>query len=67
VEREEHKTAAGSYSLGGVRTFPLIGLIGYSIAGSRNRPFIMGMTQAAGKLTRLPVAAAAGLVPLLWL
>jgi uncharacterized membrane protein (DUF4010 family) len=32
AEREEHKTAAGSYAFGGVRTFPLIGLIGYSIA-----------------------------------
>jgi len=32
LEREEHKTAAGSYSFGGVRTFPLIGFIGYSIA-----------------------------------
>ena len=32
LEREEHKLAAGSYSFGGVRTFPLIGLIGYSIA-----------------------------------
>ena len=32
LEREEHKSAAGSYSFGGVRTFPLIGLIGYSIA-----------------------------------
>ncbi|HSY91907.1 MAG TPA: MgtC/SapB family protein, partial [Candidatus Binatus sp.] len=32
LEREERKTAAGSYSFGGVRTFPLIGFIGYSIA-----------------------------------
>ncbi len=31
MEREEHK-AGGSYSFGGVRTFPLIGLIGFSIA-----------------------------------
>src|SRR5450631_2737200 len=31
LEREEKK-AAGHYSFGGVRTFPLIGLIGYSIA-----------------------------------
>ena len=27
LEREEHKAAGGSYSFGGVRTFPLIGLI----------------------------------------
>lgn len=31
LEREEHK-AAGKYSFGGVRTFPLIGLIGYGVA-----------------------------------
>jgi uncharacterized membrane protein (DUF4010 family) len=31
LEREEHKVA-GNYSFGGVRTFPLIGLIGYSLA-----------------------------------
>jgi uncharacterized membrane protein (DUF4010 family) len=32
LEREEHKTAGTGYSFGGVRTFPLIGLIGYSLA-----------------------------------
>ncbi len=32
LEREEHKLAARAYSFGGVRTFPLIGLIGYSLA-----------------------------------
>ncbi len=32
LEREEHKAAAGAYSFGGVRTFPLIALLGYSIA-----------------------------------
>jgi uncharacterized membrane protein (DUF4010 family) len=31
LEREEHKSN-GKYSFGGVRTFPLIGLIGFSIA-----------------------------------
>ncbi|RMF27826.1 MAG: MgtC/SapB family protein [Cyanobacteria bacterium J083] len=31
LEREEHKIAKG-YAFGGVRTYPLIGLIGYSIA-----------------------------------
>ncbi len=31
LEREEHK-ANGDYSFGGVRTFPLIGLIGYAVA-----------------------------------
>jgi len=33
LEREERKAgAAGQYAFGGVRTFPLIGLIGYSVA-----------------------------------
>jgi uncharacterized membrane protein (DUF4010 family) len=32
LEREEHKAAGGHYAFGGVRTFPLIGLIGYSVA-----------------------------------
>jgi len=31
LEREEHK-ADGNYAFGGVRTFPLIGLVGYAIA-----------------------------------
>ena len=45
LEREEHKLVAGSYSFGGVRTFPLIGLIGYSIAllsGAQLLPVIFG-------------------------
>lgn len=45
LEREEHKTAAGAYSFGGVRTFPLIGLIGYSIAlisGAQLVPVVLG-------------------------
>ena len=36
LEREEHKTAGTGYSFGGVRTFPLIGLIGYSLAAIGN-------------------------------
>ena len=32
IEREEHKTSDPHYSFGGVRTFPLIALIGYSVA-----------------------------------
>ena len=42
LEREELKVA-GHYSFGGVRTFPLIGLIGYSIAlisGTQMLPLI---------------------------
>jgi len=32
LEREEHRVGAGQHSFGGVRTFPLIGLIGYAVA-----------------------------------
>ncbi|MDE1923082.1 MAG: MgtC/SapB family protein, partial [Gammaproteobacteria bacterium] len=32
LEREEHKLQDDRYSFGGVRTFPLIGLIGYGVA-----------------------------------
>ncbi|MGB7546851.1 MAG: MgtC/SapB family protein [Terracidiphilus sp.] len=53
LEREEHKVAGGSYSFGGVRTFPLIGLIGYSIAlvsGTQLLPFMIGFLVIAGFL-----------------
>jgi uncharacterized membrane protein (DUF4010 family) len=45
LEREEHKAAAGYYGFGGVRTFPLIGLIGYSVAllsGAQLIPLTLG-------------------------
>ena len=45
LEREEHKITAGSYSFGGVRTFPLIGLIGFSMAlvsGPQMLPVTLG-------------------------
>lgn len=45
LEREEHKAEAGHYGFGGVRTFPLIGLIGYSIAllsGTQLLPVTLG-------------------------
>ncbi len=32
LEREEHQAVSGQLSFGGVRTFPLIGLIGYAVA-----------------------------------
>lgn len=32
IEREQHKSQAAHYALGGIRTFPLIGLIGYAFA-----------------------------------
>ena len=45
MEREEHKATGGTYSFGGVRTFPLIGLIGYSLAlisGTQLIPLTIG-------------------------
>jgi uncharacterized membrane protein (DUF4010 family) len=53
LEREEHKIAQHGYSFGGVRTFPLIGLIGYSIAllsGQRVLPVVIGFLVVAGFL-----------------
>jgi len=53
LEREEHKATAGTYSFGGVRTFPLIGLIGYSlalIAGGQLLPLTIGFLVIAGFL-----------------
>jgi len=68
LEREEHKVAVGSSSFGGVRTFPLIGLIGYSIAlisGAQLLPLMVGFLVIAGFLLlsywhKLCSAAAAG-------
>jgi len=45
LEREEHKAATEHYGFGGVRTFPLIGLIGYSVAllsGNQVLPLTIG-------------------------
>jgi len=45
LEREEHRGAGPSYSFGGVRTFPLIGLIGYALAllsGQQILPLTVG-------------------------
>jgi len=53
LEREERKTAVGSYLFGGVRTFPLIGLIGYSIAllsGNQLLPVTLGFLVVGGFL-----------------
>jgi uncharacterized membrane protein (DUF4010 family) len=52
-EREEHKIAQHGYSFGGVRTFPLIGLIGYSIAllsGQQVLPVVIAFLVVAGFL-----------------
>jgi uncharacterized membrane protein (DUF4010 family) len=53
LEREEHKSAQGSYAFGGIRTFPLIGLIGYSLAvvsGAQLLPLTVGFLAVAGFL-----------------
>jgi uncharacterized membrane protein (DUF4010 family) len=52
LEREEHKVA-GNYTFGGVRTFPLIGLIGYSLAlisGTQLLALTVGFLVVAGFL-----------------
>jgi len=53
LEREEHKIEAKSYFFGGVRTFPLIGLIGYSVAllcGPQLLPVTIGFLVIGGFL-----------------
>jgi uncharacterized membrane protein (DUF4010 family) len=53
LEREEHKGSDPHYSFGGVRTFPLIGLIGYSIALLSDKqlvPEILGLLVVGGFL-----------------
>ena len=53
LEREDHKAKGGTYSFGGVRTFPLIGLIGYSMAllsGAQLLPLTIGFLVVAGFL-----------------
>ncbi len=52
-EREEHKTSSDHSGFGGVRTFPLIGLIGYSMAllgGGQLLPLTLGFAVVAGFL-----------------
>src|SRR5579864_207798 len=53
LEREEHKSDNEQYTFGGVRTFPLIGLIGYAMALlSRDQllPVTLGFAVVAGFL-----------------
>lgn len=53
LEREERRTASGHYAFGGVRTYPLIGLIGYAVSllsGSQVLPVILGFAVVAGFL-----------------
>lgn len=51
IEREEQKRVHTQYSFGGVRTFPLVGIIGYLIAmlsGSQMLPVTIGFAVIAG-------------------
>ncbi len=53
LEREEHKANAPHYSFGGVRTYPLIALIGYAVAllaGDQLLPEILGLLVIGGFL-----------------
>jgi uncharacterized membrane protein (DUF4010 family) len=53
LEREEHKADNENYTFGGVRTFPLIGLIGYAIAllsAGQLLPVTLGFAVVAGFL-----------------
>src|ERR1035437_6285935 len=53
LEREEHRAGSESYSFGGVRTFPLIGLIGYAVSllsGGQALPVVLGFAVVGGFL-----------------
>jgi len=53
LEREERRTGTGQFSFGGVRTYPLIGLIAYGVsflAGGEVLPVTLGFAVVAGFL-----------------
>jgi uncharacterized membrane protein (DUF4010 family) len=53
LEREEHKASVNGYVFGGIRTYPLIGLLGYAIAllsGMQILPLIIGFAVVASFL-----------------
>ncbi len=53
LEREEHKSSDDHFSFGGVRTYPLIGMLGFSlsvISGDSLTPFILGFLVTASFL-----------------
>jgi len=53
LEREEHKAESEHYSFGGVRTFPLIGFLGYVMAllsGNQLLPLAIGFAVVGGFL-----------------
>jgi uncharacterized membrane protein (DUF4010 family) len=69
LEREEHKATEAEYAFGGVRTFPLIGLIGYAVtflADGQLLPVTVGLAVVAGFLLlsyshKLQLSGAAGI------
>jgi uncharacterized membrane protein (DUF4010 family) len=53
LEREERKSSAPEYAFGGVRTFPLIGMVGYAVAslsGGQPLPITIGLAVVGGFL-----------------
>jgi uncharacterized membrane protein (DUF4010 family) len=53
LEREEHKISTPEYAFGGVRTFPLVGLLGYATAllsGDQLLPVMLGLMVLGGFL-----------------
>ena len=68
-EREEHKAASDHTAFGGVRTYPLIGLIGYAMAllgGGQLLPLTLGFAVVGGFLFlsywhKLTTSAVAGI------
>jgi uncharacterized membrane protein (DUF4010 family) len=53
LEREERRTSGEHYSFGGVRTYPLIGLIGYAaslLSGGQILPVMLGFAVVGGFL-----------------
>jgi uncharacterized membrane protein (DUF4010 family) len=69
LEREEHKAGSEHYSFGGVRTYPLIGLIAYAVSllsGGQILPVMLGFAVVAGFLMlsyrhKLETSALAGI------
>ena len=52
-EREEHKASVDKYIFGGIRTYPLIGLLGYAlnlVSGARLLPLTVGFAVVASFL-----------------
>jgi hypothetical protein len=75
IEREEHKQREATYASGGVRTFPLIGLVSYALAlvsGPGLLPWTVGFAAVGALMLRRALAlllalAVLGLLPLVWL